>query len=110
MKLPGGTQAYIEDAKLKEYLLNTAHPVGGAKARYFHSLGFADSHIDVLRAELLRVARETEVASVSETIHGKKYVIDGEIVPPAGRRVRIQTVWIVDAGQIPPRLITAYPG
>ena len=30
----------MEDAKVRDYLLNLAHPDGGSKAIWFHSLGY----------------------------------------------------------------------
>lgn len=40
---------------------------------------------------------------------GTKYEIHGTIVGPLGRQAVIRTVWIVDAGEDYPRLVTAYP-
>jgi hypothetical protein len=44
-----------------------------------------------------------------ETVHGKKYIVDGAIETPSGKTPVVRTVWIVDEGSDVPRLVTAYP-
>ena len=44
-----------------------------------------------------------------ETGFGPRFEVEGELAAPDGRRPRIRTVWQVDAGEISPRLLTAYP-
>jgi len=44
------------------------------------------------------------------TVHGQKFVLEGELEGPSGRRLRVRTIWIIDRGQERPRLVTAYPG
>ena len=41
MTLPNSDRAVIEGAKLFDYLLSRAHPVGRFKARFFESLGYS---------------------------------------------------------------------
>jgi hypothetical protein len=41
MKLPAAESAIIDEAKVREYLLSTEHPVGRFKARFFIGLGYS---------------------------------------------------------------------
>mgnify|MGYP006953970691 FL=1 len=43
------------------------------------------------------------------SLHGQKYIVDGELATPCGQRPVVRTVWVVDAGRVIPRLVTAYP-
>jgi hypothetical protein len=84
--------------------------VGKFKARFFREGGFDESTIEFLVREVLRIARRQEVIEISTTVHGQKYVLEGELETPSGRRLRVRTIWIIDRGQERPRLVTAYPG
>ena len=110
MKLPHADRAEVDPGKLGRYLLSESHPVGKAKARFFRDAGFDESTIDLLIQGLLQIARTQEVVGTSATVHGKKYILDGELETPSGRRLRMRTIWIIDQGQERPRLVTVYPG
>ena len=61
-------------------------------------------------AEALREhGRTHEVVREVKTGFGPRYVVEGELVTPGGRRPRIRTIWQFDKGAVAPRLITAYP-
>jgi len=62
-----------------------------------------------LRDALLDHARSARVVSVSETEFGKKYILEGRLPAPDGRKPRIRAIWVVAAGETAPRLVTAYP-
>ena len=110
MKLPHADRAEIDPGKLGRYLLSETHPVGKAKARFFREAGFDESTIEFLVRELLQIARTGEVVGIFTTVHGQKYVLEGDLEAPSGRRLRVRTIWIIDRGQERPRLVTAYPG
>ncbi|MCL5020628.1 MAG: hypothetical protein M1339_02975 [Bacteroidetes bacterium] len=38
-----------------------------------------------------------------------KYIIDGELESPEGKKSMVRMIWIVDRGQGEPRLVTVYP-
>jgi hypothetical protein len=109
MPIPGVQTAIIEPAKLSGHLLNPAHPVGGPKARWFMSLGYHPENPQRLSADLLTIAQNAADYLEEPTPYGVKYVVTGEVATPSGRPARIITVWIMDAGQSSPRLVTAYP-
>jgi hypothetical protein len=110
MKLPHADRAEVDTGKLGRYLLSESHPVGKAKARFFRQAGFDESTIELLAQGLLQIAKTQEVVGTSATVHGTKYILDGELETPSGRRLRMRTIWIIDQGEERPRLVTAYPG
>ena len=40
MKLPNAYLAIVDEGKLRDYLLNSAHRYGTSKARFFSDFGF----------------------------------------------------------------------
>jgi hypothetical protein len=112
VKLRNAHLAGVERHKIVDYLLNSAHPDNGGKAKFFESLGFspdsAESLIDALRG----VAQAGEVVESVESSHGEKYVVDGPVSSQTESRHSrtVRTVWIIDRGSEAPRLVTAYPG
>jgi hypothetical protein len=109
VKLPHREKAYIAPSKLADYLLSRTHPIGRWKARLFRAAGFDETSITELERALISIARSEEVSMVEVSAHGTKYVVEGAIDTPSGRRLALRTVWIVDAGTEQPRLVTAYP-
>jgi hypothetical protein len=108
-RLPSAERAIVDATKITEYLLNASHPDNGGKARFFESLGFSPAAPMLLAAALRGQATSGEVVQESMSTHGTKYVVDGQFEAPDGRRRAVRTVWIIDAGQELPRLVTAYP-
>jgi hypothetical protein len=86
MTLPNAHLALVERGKIVEYLLNPAHPDNGGKAPFFVGLGFQREDWETLAAALRRLASGFLVSQSMETIHGKKYIIDGALETPAGKR------------------------
>ncbi|MBL7074626.1 hypothetical protein ISS37_05230 [candidate division KSB1 bacterium] len=109
MKLPKRENAYVPPGKLARYLLSEMHPVGKSKAKFFQSVGFYGSNVDILERSLVMIAHSNEVSETKKTSHGTKYLVDGEIQTPDGMLVQLRTVWIIDAGKDTPRFVTAYP-
>jgi hypothetical protein len=109
MKLPNAAQAVVEREKIADYLLNSAHPDNGGKAAFFEGLGFRRAEWVTLAKALRSLARQAEVTQNTQSPHGQKYVIVGRIQSPAGLSALVQTIWIVDKGQVVARLVTAYP-
>jgi len=109
MQLPNSAKAYIPIAKLTDYLLSETHAVGKTKARFFRSLGFDETNVEQLEWGLLAIARSGQVAEVTRSIYGTKYVIDGVLEAPNGAVARVRTVWVVEVRQDSPRFVTAYP-
>ena len=109
MLLPNRSEAYIPAPKLIDYLLSETHAVGKSKAKFFRALGFDETNVAVLEQGLLSIARTETVAQVIQSPCGKKYIIDGFLATPSGTSVKVQTFWIVEAQDVRPRFVTAYP-
>jgi uncharacterized protein DUF6883 len=109
MKLPNPDKLVVEREKITDYLLNPAHRYGASKARFFSEFGFRVERWEVFAEALREHGRSHDVARVRETGFGPRYVIEGELDTPIGRRPRVRTVWQMDEGAVAPRLISAYP-
>ncbi|NJN92300.1 MAG: hypothetical protein HC878_19335 [Leptolyngbyaceae cyanobacterium SL_5_14] len=109
MKLPNRECAFIQPQKLIGYLLSETHSVGRSKAKLLRSMGFSEANLVMLEQALLAIAYSEEVQEVADSPHGKKFVIDGEIMTPTGKIVQLRTVWIIDTGETNPRFVTAHP-
>lgn len=109
MKLPNATLAVVPERKVTLYLLNRAHPIGGAKAIFFLHHGFAPDKWQVFAERLRHHAWENEVVASDENSHGVRYAVDGPLVAPTGKRLNIRTAWFIDHGRETPRFITAHP-
>ena len=109
MKLPRPDQLVVEREKIADYLLNPVHPYGASKARFLAAFGFRMEQWECLAAALREHGGQHDVVLVRETGFGPRYVVEGELDTPDGRRPQVRSVWQLDAGAIAPRLITAYP-
>jgi len=107
--LPEAHLAVVDERKVRSYLLANSHPAGRAKAAFFRQFGFRASSWQNLSAALMEHALNAEVASVTATAFGTKYMLEGAIEARDGRTPRIRTVWFVANGETAPRLVTAYP-
>lgn len=107
--LPHRELAYVPREKLTDYLLSESHPVGRSKAKFFRGIGFDETNVEQFERDLLAIVQAQQVVQQSESQHGTKYVVDGELEAPNGAIYLIRTVWIVDTGQERPRFVTAYP-
>ena len=56
MKLPGRGRAVVDPAKLRDYMLSDAHPVGRFKAAFFRSLGYDRADWERLESDLRQLA------------------------------------------------------
>jgi hypothetical protein len=110
MPIPNAELAMVPPEKLTDYLLNLSHPIGGAKARWFISLGYHPDRPEQLADDLLAVVRRGDAFTTEESPFGVKYNVSGRIDTPSGRSVNVLTVWITEEGDPGPRLVTAYPG
>jgi hypothetical protein len=107
--LPSAPAALIERAKITEYLLSAAHPVGRFKAVFFRALGFSASSWSDLRDAIHALAQTGAAAELPPTAFGRRFEVRGTLVGPSGRSARIVTAWIVRSDEDLPRFVTAYP-
>ena len=109
MKMPRAHQAYVQRAKITEYLLSPTHPDGRDKAAFFHHFGFRAEEWSLLADALRTHTLEYDVAKAQDTPFGIRYIIEGEIPTPSGRQPLVRSVWFVETGTTTPRLVSAYP-
>ena len=108
MKLPNGEQAIVPIEKLRDYCLNSAHRVGGHKARVFESvLGLTAAHAEELQRELLSVAQTGDAVLGVQNAYGQRYVVDFEMTTTV-RAAVVRSTWIVLVGEDVPRLTSCY--
>lgn len=108
MKLPGGEEAVIEIAKLRDYCLNPNHLRGRHKARVFLSvLGMTGAHAEELRRNLVIAARDGNAVLGTADTFGTRYIIDFEM-RRGGRAAVIRSCWIVRSGERMARFVTCY--
>ena len=106
--LPQAQSLIVDELKITGYLLNSQHPQGAAKAKFFLKRGFSPDQWASM-AEALRQHGQTQPVTASDTtMHGKKYTVECQLTTPDGRNPCILTGWIQE-GDKPPRLVTAHP-
>ena len=101
--------AIVSEEKIREYLLNPTHPIGGSKAAWFGSIGYTLDNWQELADDLLQLARTTNDFVAKPSQFGVKYEVSGEIGRPGYRPAAVVSVWIAEE-ESSPRLVTAYPG
>jgi len=109
MPFPNAEHAIVAEEKIRDYLLNLAHPVGGAKAVWFASIGYTLDNWQELASDLLQLARTADDFMAKPSPFGVKYEVSGEIGRPGHRWAVVVSVWIVEENGSP-RLVTEYPG
>ena len=109
MPFPDAEHAVVAEEKVRDYLLNPNHPVGGPKTKWFASLGYTIDNWQDLVNDLWRLAVTVDDFVAKPSAFGVKYEVLGQIGRPGHRPAAVLTVWIVE-GNAAPRLITAYPG
>jgi hypothetical protein len=109
VQLPNADQAFVDPAKVRDYLLSPEHPVGRAKARFFAAVGFRQSDWPGLRTALLAHGRAGDAQEVPSP-YGRKFEVQGILQGLGGRQAALVSVWIIVPGEEAPRLVTAVPG
>ncbi len=108
MRLPHADRAIIDIAKLRDYSLNPLHPEGKHKARVFAAtMGLSVADAEKLQAMILTTISSAEATEGVADEHGERFVVDFATQGLRGI-VTIRTAWIVDRGEIVPRLVSCY--
>jgi hypothetical protein len=103
----------VDAAKVRDYLLSPAHPIGRFKVPFFGALGYSRRDWRRLRRDLVDMGQRGQVTAAAANpsdAPGTKYEVRGISKGPSGRRIEIVTIWIVAPDDKRPRLVTAYPG
>ena len=109
MKLPNVEAALIPREKIVDYLLSSFHKDGKGKADFFKRFGFTVELWHILAEALVKQALENEVMKKENTPFGTRYVVEGNLETPSGRRAKVRAVWFIEFENTVPRLATAYP-
>jgi hypothetical protein len=109
MNLPNADRAIIDAAKIRDYLLSEIHPVDRFKAAFFIALGYSTDRWELLRDDLVTVARGSPAASGKQSPFGRMFEVDGILTGPSGRSADVRSVWIIRAKEGSPRFVTAFP-
>lgn len=111
MRLPHRDNAIINRKKLTRYLLSLAHEKGRSKAKFFRMIGFNEANIEEFEQALLKIGKSNKVVKIDKEKEEivVKYVINGLIDAPNGKKYKIKTVWAVEVGSEIPHLATAHP-
>ena len=108
MKLPNAERAVVDIAKLRDYSLSPTHVEGKHKARVFAALlNFTAADAGRLRSMILTAVLTHVAAQGATDNHGTRYTVDFEAKGLHGA-ITIRTAWIVDTGEIIPRLVSCY--
>lgn len=108
-RLPHAELAVIPAAKLRDYVLNPAHPQGGPKARVFAAvLGLTRADWRYLRDQLLAGVQVAPATPRGSTQWGDLYEVRVDVQGRNGRTARVRTGWILRFDDERPHLTTAY--
>src|SRR4051812_37318294 len=99
MRLPNADRAVVDPAKVRDYLLAAAHPVGRFKAGFFVSLGYVAEQWERLRDDILILGYAGAVLTETATPYGRKFEVDGILTAPSGRSATVRTVWLMRTGE-----------
>jgi len=104
------TDCVIDDAKIRNYLLNIDHKDGGPKAKFFIAGGFSlDDPAPFVAALKQHFLENPPTTEKTDNFGGVRITIDAPMAVPDGRTPMVRTVWKIGEGQTLPRLISAYP-
>ena len=108
MRLPNGTNAFVDDVKITDYCLSDIHPRGKHKARVFRNcLGLTHAHASQLREALLIAAAMGETLEGETDEYGARYVVDFTMSGPMGTGT-VRSTWIILKAEDFPRLTSCY--
>jgi hypothetical protein len=103
----------IYDAvKIKDYLLNENHPIGGAKAKFMKEvLGYSTDDAELFHKNVIVAIKDKIPSSSEKTPYGMKYAYHTELVGKAGVKVSTNVIVVIqkDNEKTTYRIITVYP-
>ena len=99
----------IEVIKLRDYLLNPAHPEGATKARYLSQIGYNQENFQILETDLRDQHLTCDAKAGRKSIYGMKYDIVAPLVGPNGKERLVRSIWMIRKGDTVARLITLIP-
>jgi len=107
--LPPTLEFLCEENKVRNYLLNKEHPIGGPKARFFADvLAIAREDWRYLANQLIQGMKTATLVRFKVTQQGVTHGAYVMITGRNGREAVVQTGWEIRKGK-GARLVTAYP-
>ncbi len=107
--LPNSDRAFIDPAKIRDYVLSPEHPIGRFKAALFLGMGYTKDNWQRLMDDIRSFHLPLDAIPVETNLFGQKYAIRGIITGPNGRRVMLRTIWIILKAEDFGRFVTIYP-
>jgi Domain of unknown function (DUF6883) len=107
--LPDFGQGWIQDAKIRHYLLSTDTPKGKSRHDFFTRFGFSTEHWPILKAALLAHVRTADVELCRQDQWGTTFQASGRIATPDGRNPIVIAFWIVRSDDPRPQLTSVVP-
>ena len=108
MLLPNPERAVVDPAKIRDYLLAAAHPVGRFKATVFATVGYHAADWATLQTDILATA-QADATVLGSSPFGQKYAVDAILRGPDRRDLAVRVIWLVRRSEDFPRFVTAYP-
>ena len=102
MPFPEAERAIVTEEKVRDYLLNPSHPIGGSKAVWFASIGYSIENWQDLIDDLMLLAGSVEDFVAKPSPFGVKYEVIGKIGRPGHHPADVITVWMVVLATIQP--------
>ncbi len=97
----------IENRKVKDYLLNVAHPDGFSKANLFIRYGFRQDRPDDFINSVIAHAQYSQVVSEFKTPFGRKIISEENLETSIKKLLMFISIWILLLES--PMLVTLYP-
>jgi len=107
--MPNSENAYIDAAKIREYILSSTHPIGRFKAALFYKLGYSQEKWEQLELDIRQQHLPLDAEPITQSQYGTKYAIKGIVKTPNGGKVLLRSIWIILEGDETPRFVTIYP-
>lgn len=108
-QFPSAAFAWVEEVKIRSYLLNLQHTKGGSKAKFFLNRGFSADEWESFHDALVVQGKNNPVVKITSDEFGSRYVVDCNCPTPDKMNPCIRTVWELKENDRKPRLITAHP-
>ena len=102
-------KVYVNPQKICDYLLNVNHSDGGPKARLLIGYGFDVNAADVLEAAIVNHAVSNDINKRVTTVFGEKYLVEGPLETPSGKKLPIRSVWVKQDKEEIAKFVTLYP-
>lgn len=107
-RLPNFKNAVVDIRKLKDYCLNSDHPLGKHKARVFKSiLGLQKKDAELLKELILESLPDAVAQTAFTDKFGTRYTVDIKI-RIFNKEGTLTTGWIIKSNEDFPRMITCY--